>query len=269
MSHSGYHSLDIAIWLAQSSLTGNKSWNNYNVFSRFIRPADVLRQFTAHDYLKIFPDISNADFLSDEIDAARNVTGEVDSFNSIALCSDKNVITNIMSSSLHNGLSRRAWFDSSGRDLYKGNGRIRQESYIIEQGPFQSILINSFQSREIRSEDNDPYSYGGEHHFDIHTFRNKSLFPQLESHEHVNLETLNPVKDFGYSRGHQEDARRKCIDEYFISIIDEVPISNQVSNILDHELSTQILSSIYNSAARQYHGQSGEIREEINIALPI
>lgn len=260
MSHSGFHSLDTAIWLVEASLKMDKKWDNFKVDTSFIRPKDILAQFSKKDYLKLFPDLKLSPNIEEEVG---KITGEVDAFTHVSFLSGKNIITSIDSNSLHNSFSRRGWFDSTGRDLYKGNGRVRQESYIIEQGPFQSIIINSLQAEEIQRENLHPYDIGGEYHFDIHVFRNKSILPDVQTYEHLTLQSLSPVGDRGYSRGHQEDARRNCITDFFKSIINKTPPAKQGSNLLYHGLTTQIFSAIYVSAARQYTGKSGLVSGKI------
>lgn len=262
MSHSGYHSLDIAIWLALASLQNNKLWDNFSLYSQFIRPKDITTQFSEEDYFHIFPEMKKINW-NLNIKKANKITGEVDALTTFSLRKGKNIITSICCNTLHNSFSRRGWFDSTGKDLYKGNGRIRQESYIIEQGPFQSIIINSFQSEEIQKGNLHPYSVGGEYHFDIHIFRNKSIFPSFMSYEFLNIHSLKPVKDYGYSRGHQEDARRSCITDFYKSIINQTPPEKQISNIIHHSLTTQILGSIYVSAAKKFTGHNGLVQEKI------
>lgn len=213
MSHSGFHGLDIAIWLIEASLKINKKWNNFSLWTTFIRPQDVLTQFNKNDYLNIFPNMEWNPKIRENLN---KITGEVDAFTQISLKYNKEIITNINCNSLHNSFSRCGWFNSTGRDLYKGNGRIRQESYIIEQGPFQSIIINSFQSNEVKESDVDLYDVGGEFHFDVHIFRNTSLFPSLKTYEFINMKSLTSIADHGYSRGHQEDARRNCVNDFFL-----------------------------------------------------
>ena len=260
MSHSGFHSLDISIWLIEASLRVDKKWDNFKLETTFVRPSDVLAQFSKKDYLELFPDMKWEKDMKKKI---KKVTGEVDAFTHISFLKGKDIITSVNCSSLHNSFSRRGWLSSAGRDLYKGNGRVRQESYVIEQGPFQSIIINSFQSEEIQKGSPRPYEVGGEYHFDIHIFRNKSIFPELQSYEYVNLESLSPVDDLGYSRGHQEDARRKCIEDFYASVIRKRLPEKQGSNILYYGLTAQILSSIYISAAKQYNGENGMVAGKI------
>ncbi len=258
MSHSGYHSMDIALWLALSSLEESKYWNKYSVFAQFVRPKDVLAQFNGNDFHRVFPEIkkNNWDL---NIKGVRENMGEVDAFINLSLYKDNRIITSMNCNALHHSFSGRGWYDSTGRDLYKGNGRIRQESYIIEQGAFQSIIINSFQSAEIQKSKISPYNVGGEYHYEIHIFRNNKILKKQRPYENINIKDLTRIKNLGYSRGHQEDARRACISDFYQAIIKNKRPSEQVSNIIYHSLSTQILSSIYLSAARKYKGQKNLI----------
>ncbi len=263
MSHSGYHSLDMSLWLAEGSLDENKKWDEFKVYAEFVRPKDLLAQFNIKDYLNIFPDLP-VELLNTNIEKrTKKISGEVDSFANISLLKDSNSITNISCNCLHNGFGQRNWVSTENRDLYKGNGRVRQESYIIEQGPFQSIIINSFQSNEILKSGLPSYEVGGEHHFDVHIFRNSSLFSQLKSYERHTIKDLSPVKDLSHSVGHNEKARGYGVLEFYQSILNNVPDEKQSSGLVHHSLGTQILSSIYLSASKQYNGKNPVIRGKI------
>lgn len=262
MSHSGYHSLDIALWLALSSLEEKKRWDNFSVYSQFVRPKDAIAQFNQDDFCYIFPQIKKNNW-NLKIKDIRNDMGEVDAFTNISLQKSKNIITNINCNTLHHSFSGRGWYDSTGKDLYKGNGRIRQESYIIEQGAFQSIIINSFQSSEIGKSKILNYDMGGEYHFEIHVFRNNRILKGQPVYEKISIENLNKIKNLGYSRGHQEDARRSCVSDLYEAILKDKNPSDQISNIIYHSLSTQILSSIYLSAAKRYNGKNNLINNKI------
>ena len=266
MSHSGYHSLDIAMWFAESSLSEDKKWDNFQLYTQFIRPYDFINQLNKDDYFKLFPDLDQ-NLLNDEIvKNIGNIKGELDAFTNISLKKGNAIITNITCNAIHNGFSQRNWIDATGRDLYKGNGRVRQESYLIEQGPFQSIVINSFQSEEIFKSNLHPYDTGGEYHFDIDIFRNSKLFPECKAYEHINMKDLRPMdEENGYSRGHQEAARRTCNTEFFKAILNEIPISKQTSNFLTHEITTKLLSSIYLSSSRESNNKINIIKQKINI----
>lgn len=63
------------------------------------------------------------------------------------------------------------------------------------------------------------------------------------------MSEINELVDLKYSRGHQEDARRNCVEEFILAIENKMPPHQQISNFLDHELSTHLLSAIYESVA--------------------
>jgi len=263
VSHSGYHSIDIALWLAKASITDpTKQYNQFSLYTSFLRPIDFFHQITFQDYKKVFPNNDNSLLLTKE-DIEINesfyekyISGELDAHTILSLKKDGKIMTQIGSHLVHNGFSQRGWFQSNLKDLYKGNGRLRHESYTIEQGPFQCIIINAFQSLEIKNELNNPYSVGGEHHFDIHIFRNSSLYKEYEPYELITMQDLRIIDDIGYSRGHQEVARRDCVDEFIQAIENHIPRQKQESNFLNHEFSTFVLSKIYASSSKEFHGKN-------------
>ncbi len=270
MSHSGYHSLDTAIWFAQSSiLDEEKMYDNFELYSQIVRPVDFMLQLKPNDYVHLFPDISHDELLSSfdfkkmiKEGFSSSVTGEIDAHTLIALRHGDLTITNIGLHAIHNGFSQRNWISVKGRDLYKGNGRVRHESYTIEQGPFQCIIVNSFQSHEIFKSDMSPSAVGGEYHYDIHVFRNSTLFPDLKSYELISMNDIKAQVDLRYSRGHQEEARRNCLEEFIASIEKDTPPREQTSNFLNHDLSTKILSAIYQSVSSC--GENRVVRSNIN-----
>lgn len=269
MSHSGYHSLDTATWLAQSSIIDpQKSYDNFELYAQVLRPVDFLSQLTPLDYVALFPEINRNELFSNtQLEEMMNskkvgsVTGELDAHALIALRHGHRTITNIGSHAIHNGFSQRNWISVAGRDLYKGNGRVRHESYIIEQGPFQSIIVNSFQSHELFKSEIISNAVGGEYHYDIHVFRNSTLFPEYKAYELITMSEINQLVDLKYSRGHQEDARRNCVEEFISAIKNSTPPYQQISNFFEHELSTQLLGAIYRSVAND--SSSRVINEKI------
>ena len=102
--------------------------------------------------------------------------GEIEAFSNLQFKKGNKVMTNVSINLTHNGFARRDWVTAEGRDLYKGNGRVRHEYHIIEQGPFQCIHFHSYQSKEVDPTlKNNLYEVGGEYHLDIFVFRNSSI----------------------------------------------------------------------------------------------
>ena len=257
MSHSGYHSLDISLWLCSRIKDSSKSFNSFEVYSKFNRPSDFLNQLQPKDYKNLFGNYkSNID---GDYFKIKKIRGEIDAFNSISFYNKKGaLITHLTCDVVHNGFSQRGWISPNLKDLYKGNGRVRQESYVIEQGPFQSIVINSLQSKEILKEEKRD-DVGGEDNFDVHVFRNSNLFKECKPYELFQIVDKNIFQVNDYSRGHNENARRDCIIEFIKSIKENKIPENQISNFFQHKLSTKVLSSIYESGVKDLSGLNNKI----------
>lgn len=247
-SHSGYHSIDIINWLVMSSIKNEKQFpHNIEIFSNFMYPKDFINQLPFENYIKMFDSSEMLGYnISDYIKKTKNF-GEIDAQISITYKNKYNQITTIGQwNLLHNSFSQRNWPTAVGKDLYKGNGRIRHELHYIVQGPFQTIIFESYQSEEILNKNTNNSNIGGEYHLDIHVFRNSKMFNNWKSYTKITIDDLQNSILRGYSRGHQEDARRLAIIS-FLKSIDDNEIK-RLSDIEDHKLSTEILSSIYKSA---------------------
>ena len=257
-SHSGYHSADMMSWLVSSSENKQKIITGIEVMSSFLRPVDFLHQINYSDYNKIFPDFyKNSKY--PEKDCLQKIKnfGEIDAFSSVTFKSGENIQTLGSLNLIHNGLSQRGWLSSVDRDLYKGNGRIRQEQYFIEQGPFQSLSLIAYQSQEITNDMVDIFSIGKEFHIELHVFRNSNLFKIWKTHEIFNIKDYFEMKLSGKSRGHQEDARYSAIVD-FINAIQEKRDTD--SDFLDHKRGISLLSAIYQSEIKRKQSKNPLIK---------
>jgi len=249
-SHSGYHFLDIVPWLLEAAEAPGKELDEVEVFANVVRPRDLLRQLDFEDYRRIFADFDEHNRYS-AADLWRRVRyhGEVDAFVSLAFRSAGRTMTLGSVNLVHNGFSQRGSVLPNRTDLYKGNGRVRHESHVIEQGPFQAIYFQSYQARDGVA-GADPAGVGGDRHVDVHVFRNRSLFPAWESHRHLRLEDMEdgsvPV------RGHQEGARRRSVEEFLEHLRgDGLPAT---SDLTEHRRGCVLMTGAYLSAARRRGG---------------
>lgn len=251
-SHSGYHTIDaVNLFIKSANVTPDKKASDIEVFTNIVTPPDFVSQITTEDYRRIFMDYDKYSNYNEIelLEKTRNY-GEIDAFTLIAFKSLGNTITSVSLNMSHNSFSQR-FLPFSNKDLYKGNGRVRHECYLICQGPFQTIIFSSYQGKEINDELKNPYEIGGEYHLDIDVFRNDKLFPEWDNHRHYSSKNLmRPILN-GYSRGHQEDARYQCIVEFINQIRGK--ISHSLSGLEDHQDNVKIMSAIYQSAARRHN----------------
>ena len=255
-SHSGYHSIDIMDWLVRSSIKNtNKKIKKIEVISNFMYPIDFINQLQYEKYSDFFEDNEPIKYSKDEYQKNVKDYGEIDAQIQVVFKNSNNQITTLgQYNLLHNSFSQRNWPSAKGRDLYKGNGRIRHEFHYIVQGPFQTIIYESYQSEEILNKKTSHSNVGGEYHLDIHVFRNSKMFPDWKSYEKITINDFDNHILKGYSRGHQEDARRNTIIT-FIKALTNKNI-NRLSDIEDQQDSIDILYSVYKSALLRKKGKN-------------
>ena len=252
VSHSGYHFIDMASKIVKDSfISAEKQFDELSVYSKFIRPSGLLKMQPQSDLKKIFgikyEDIDKR--TDDEILKLykTNNEAEVDATALINLSCGGTPLTNITLNLLHNGFSRRSWLLPNTKDLYKGNGRVRHEYYNIEQGCLQNIQIHSYQSsdkHDINTE-ND-FLIGGNNHYDIYIFKNTGILGG-KTFEQITGKEIAEEYSLDKSKVMNELARHEAVKE-FLEVITEKRKANETKgNIVDHSLSVQLMSMIYES----------------------
>ncbi|MBP9780017.1 Gfo/Idh/MocA family oxidoreductase [Candidatus Gracilibacteria bacterium] len=239
-SHSGYHFFDMLGYLLKDTI--GDTIDDISISSNFFRPTDFIKQVSSKSYEKVFfRDIAHIDSIK------MDRFGEIDAFIDIDFKKEGCKILNARLSLIHNGFSQRSNF-TANNDLYKGNGRVRHETVILHQGPFQSIHYHSYQSTQVL-EGNEPlYKAGGEFHSEVYIFRNPILgLPVFERKEFSQLLSSGLA---GYSRGHQEFSREKCFLEFIEAIRDRH--TNTISSIDTHNYSVAFMAGAYISAAKSH-----------------
>ena len=246
-SHSGYHFFDIASWFLEAGYLKEKTPDNMEVVSNACFPNDFLTQLNYNDYRKLFNNY-NPKYTEKEFRDKTKNFGEIDAFNNFSFKKGKDLLTLASINLCHNGFSQRNWVSSIGRDLYKGNGRVRHENYYIAQGPFQSITFNSYQSKEVDPNlQNDLYNVGGEYHLDAFVFRNNKLNPKWKCVQKYCVKDFVPVVMGDKSRGHQEDARREAILAFIDNVVDGNMAIREMSDLTQETLSVKMMSCVYQS----------------------
>lgn len=171
----------------------------------------------------------------------------MDSFSIIRLLKGGENICNISVNLLHSSFSRRSWAVPNA-DLYKGNGRIKHQQFIIQQGPFQCIQIHSYQSKHQHDVDNsDEFEVGGNNHFDIYVFRNVGMFGEGKAFFKISARDLEQQADVTGLTG--ENAKDRVILEFIEFILGRININDVKSNIDTHAVSVKLMSGVCQSSA--------------------
>lgn len=234
ISHSGYHFIDTLYVYMKYFLKSNEI-DGYSVDCHHLSPYDYSQQIDSTSVSKIFN--------KDVEHYAASATGEVDAYVTIQFKKGDRLVSSARIDMLHSGFSDRISFEPNKSNLYKGNGRIRHEKQIVLQGPIYAAYIDSLQSKQIdlSLEERVLSDIGGEHHFDLtrfnHSLNGKKIIDK------TNITEIMKITNHGFSRGHQEEARYYCLDDFFNSTAKRT--RSKISDLSDHYFSSLMMSRIY------------------------
>lgn len=247
-SHSGYHIFDTIYQFYKASEIESKFPETMEIVSSFIQPDGFISQLNENDYYKIFGEkyAMVQKYNDGQLKELMNNYGEVDLSAIITLKKADVAVANFNLNLLHNGFAGRTWL-KPGLDLYKGNGRIKHESYNIQQGPFQNIQIHAYQATDKHDDKNGAdYYLGGKNHFEVYVFRNPLLSndtrqPKVYTFNHF-IDNENGNKE---SMITMERVKFSVLEEFADYLIGNKTKASINSQIEDHIIPVQIMSGIY------------------------
>ncbi|MFD8984310.1 Gfo/Idh/MocA family protein [Streptomyces sp. NPDC059564] len=256
-AHSGYHFFDIVPWLLRAGETPGKELDSVEVHANFSRPGDFLAQLDLDDYARLFPEFEAGNpYTQSQLLTATESFGEVDAFVSMAYKSGGRTMTLGSINLVHNGFSQRGRFAPARANLYKGNGRVRHESHILQQGPFQAIHFHSLQTLagDGDEEDGDAYGIGGRGHIEVHVFRNSGFNPRWKKYETLDYDALSTVTASGPQEPTQSSSRRRAVQEFLEYVNGLRGREEMSSELVDHRRGSTLMAGAYLSAAQQWTG---------------
>jgi len=247
-SHSGYHIFDTIYQFYKASEIESKIPETMEIVSSFIQPNGFISQLNEDDYYKLFGEkyAFVHKYNDEQLKELMNDYGEIDLSAIITLKKADIAVANFNLNLLHNGFAGRTWI-KPGVDLYKGNGRIKHESYNIQQGPFQNIQIHAYQATDKHDEKNGAeYYLGGKNHFEVYVFRNPLLtndtrqpkvytYKDIIDNENGNEESMITMERVKFS----------VVEEFADYILGKRTKDSINSQIEDHIIPVQIMSGIY------------------------
>lgn len=251
VSHSGYHLFDMAWQLYQASLVSDKQPDGLEIFSSTFNPTGLDTCINDNDYIKYFGDDFERTGLTSEqyLDTVADY-GEMDSFSVIRLMKRGRNICNISVNLLHSSFSRRSWATPNA-DFYKGNGRVKHQQFIIQQGPFQCVQIHNYQSKHEHDGDNsNEFDVGGNNHFDIYVFRNVGMYGKGEAFTKISSRDLERQADM--SGLTIENAKYRIIREFIDFMLGNTSLRDVKSNIDTHAVPVKIMSGVCQSSANMH-----------------
>lgn len=254
LAHSGYHFLDIVPWLLAAGDTDDTRPDSAQVRATVTRPDDVLAQLGVAAHERLVPGFAARNrYTETQLRAATHRFGEVDAFLSLAFQRGGRTITLGSVNLLHTGFSQRGVLSPAHTDLYKGNGRVRQETHILQQGPFQAVHFHCLQTLDGTT-DAHPHAPGGSQHVEIHVFRNSSLRPDWRTHTRYDLDSLTTTTATGAAEPTQENARKRAIGEFLDYLAGHGRREDLISDLTGHRRGVALMAAAYLSMAQQHTG---------------
>ena len=256
-AHSGYHFFDIAQWLMAAGERPGKRCDEVEVHAHCTRPADTLAQLTVADHDALFPGFAARNpYSHTELQALTRGFGEVDVFSSMAYRSGGDTITLGSINLAHQSFSQRGNLTPALDSLYKGNGRIGQETHIIEQGPFQALHFHGLQTLHDELPEVDPAAVGGADHVAVHIFRNNRFRPQWERHTTLEFADLTGGSGPDATLPTQASSRHRAVTEFLLYLAGCLPRQSMASNLATHRRSARLMAGVYLSMAQRHTGGS-------------
>ena len=260
VSHSGYHFLDGVVRFWKAGATSGKRADAMEVISSFVRPRGLLKQMGREDYLRIFGEEYGKVCPAEDawLHEAYSCHGEIDAEIGATFLAEGEPMALASVSLLHNGFSRRSWL-RPGKDLYKGNGRVKHEQHRIHVGPFLCIQIHSYQAKDRHDAcgkaDGD---LGGNNHYEIIIFRNRDIVGG-KAIERLTAEDLERGHGLSPDRLHIDQIKEGALVEFLQCLQGPFARTALRSDLADHALSVRFMSAAYQSHARRLAGRNALI----------
>lgn len=267
-SHSGYHILDTIYQFYKAAGIQDKLADKMEITSSFIKPNGFFTQLTEEDYKRIFGERYNSVKQWSDVELRKICTdfGEIDLSSIITLKKNEDAIANFSVNLIHNGFAGRTWI-RPGKDLYKGNGRIKHESYHIQQGPFQNIQIHAYQASDKHDEENGLEDYlGGKNHFDIYVFRNPLVADTPRQPQVYKLpDIIASTEMSSESMITMEWVKYRVVEEFADYLTGRRDKASICSQIEDHVVPVQMMSGIYLSHILRQNNLSNIVKSAFGL----
>ncbi|MEV7087995.1 Gfo/Idh/MocA family oxidoreductase [Streptomyces sp. NPDC093085] len=256
-AHSGYHLFDIVPWLIAAGERPGKALDEVEVITQITRPPDALAQLTVADHERLLPGFGARNpYGQDELQRVTGNFGEVDAFSSIACRSGGRTMTLGSINLAHHTFSQRGNLAPVLADLYKRNGRVGQESHIIQQGPFQALHFHCLQTLHDDTAEADPAAVGGADHIAVHVFRNNRLRPRWKRYATFGFDDLTVGPGPATTLPTQRASRHRAVTEFLLYLAGQLPREQMASDLTAHRRSARLMAGVYLSMAQRHTGGS-------------
>jgi predicted dehydrogenase len=252
-AHSGYHHFDTVPWWLAAGERPDKEIDEIELHAACTRPSDFLAQLTVADHARLLPGFADRNpYSGQDLKQLTAGFGEVDVFLNAVYRSRGRVMALGSHSLAHTTFSQRGTLHATPGSLYKGNGRIGQETHIVQQGPFQTLHLHVLQTLHGDEDGIDPRAAGGADHIELHVFRNDRLRPDWQRHRMLAFADLVQGHGDSVVLPTQRSARTCAVTEFLSCLAGRTPRTEMASDLSDHRRPARMMAATYLSMSRRW-----------------
>lgn len=250
VSHSGYHLIDVIVRALKAGTWADARPDYLLVHSSFRQPDALVTAMPRAQWKSLFGDgVAGLDGYSDaELVKLGRRMGEVDAHVSIEAIRDGAVLTTANLHLQHDTVSARATLDRPA-NWYKLSGRLKRELWHFDQGPMQSLRMETIQAEDRHDRPGTKGNRPGDpNHLELIRVMNDGLVPGADR-----LSRYTAVDLAGETGEHllSERAKRVSLAEFVACASGQLPAGLLTSDLATHRMGVAIMAAAYESHVRR------------------
>lgn len=250
VSHSGYHLIDVIVRALKAGTWADARPDYLLVHSSFRQPDALVTAMPRAQWKKLFGDsFASLDGYSDaELVKLGRRMGEVDAHVSIEAIRDGAVLTTVNLHLQHDTVSARSTLNTPA-NWYKLSGRLKRELWHFDQGPMQSLRMETLQAEDRHDRPEAKGNrIGDPNHLELIRVLNDKLIPGSNR-----LSRYTAADLAGETGEHllSERAKRASLAEFVACACGQLPAGLLTSDLATHRMGVAIMAAAYESHVRR------------------
>ncbi len=250
LSHSAYHLKDVVARLLKIGTWAHARPDYLLVHSSLRQPDALAMAMPQANWVKIFGNghASLDGYCDDELVTLGRRMGEVDAHVSIEAIRNGAVMTNVNLHLQHDTVSARSTL-ATPLNWYKKSGRMKRDLWHLDQGPMQSLRLETLQAEDKHDRpDAKGDQLGDPNHMQLARVVNTTMVPGAERFSCFSGATLA-----GETGEHllSERAKRASLAEFVACAAGRLPVSQLTSDLSIHRLGVSLMAAAYESHIRR------------------
>lgn len=257
LSHSGYHLIDVIVRSLKAGTSTEARPDFLLVRSSFRQPDALVTAMPRAAWCRLFGEDypSLKGYTDAELIELGRRMGEVDAHVCIEAVLDGALLTTANLHLQHDSVSARCTLEPP-RNWYKESGRLKRELWHIDQGPMQSIRIETLQAEDKHDRPGAKGDrIGDPNHLSLVRVQNDGL---LDPGERLSQYCANSLLGQETGHLHSERGKKAALAEFVACVQGRLRREDLTSDLLVHKLGVGIMAAAYESHVRRGPDRMGD-----------